>query len=97
MSFKYNFPPCDRCVLLCQGERSLLALYVRHIHDLNEITSHMLEVVRSQLGLLGKVIGLVGRDWSKINYDDKECRVLNYRVIKFFFHSLLLASDSNHL
>ncbi|XP_075867732.1 replication protein A 32 kDa subunit-like [Nelusetta ayraudi] len=37
-----------------EGERSLLAMYVRHIKDLNEITSHMMEVVHSQLGLLGK-------------------------------------------
>lgn len=35
-------------------------MYVRHIKDLNEITSHMMEVVHSQLGLLGKVIGLMG-------------------------------------
>lgn len=57
---KYNFPQCDHCFLLRQGERSLLAMYVRHIKDLNEITSHMMEVVHSQLGLLGKVIGLMG-------------------------------------
>lgn len=45
-------------------------MYVRHIKDLNEITSHMLEVVRSQLGLLGKVIGLMGGYWANANNHD---------------------------
>lgn len=45
--------------MLHQGERSLLAMYVRRIKDLNEITSHMLEVVNAHLKLFGKVTGLV--------------------------------------
>lgn len=45
--------------MLCQGERSLLAMYVRRIKDLNEITSHMLEVVHAHIKLFGKVTGMV--------------------------------------
>lgn len=55
-----NLPQCDCCFLPRQGERSLLAMYVRHIKDPNEITSHMLEVVHCQLDVQGKVIGLTG-------------------------------------
>ncbi|XP_068189827.1 replication protein A 32 kDa subunit-like [Antennarius striatus] len=36
------------------GQRSLLAMSVRCIVDLNEITSHMLEVVRAHMELFGK-------------------------------------------
>lgn len=45
--------------MLRQGERSLLAMYVRRVKDLNEITSHMLEVVHAHIKLFGKVTGLV--------------------------------------
>ncbi|XP_026204836.1 replication protein A 32 kDa subunit-like isoform X2 [Anabas testudineus] len=37
------------------GQRSLLAINIRCIKDLNEITSHMLEVVHSHMQLFGKV------------------------------------------
>lgn len=50
--------------MLHQGERSLLAMYVRRITNLNEITSHMLEVVHAHMKLFGKVTGLV----DAINY-----------------------------
>ncbi|XP_034748636.1 replication protein A 32 kDa subunit-A-like [Etheostoma cragini] len=36
------------------GQRSLLAMDIRCIEDLNEITSHMLEVVQAHLQLFGK-------------------------------------------
>ncbi|XP_032367105.1 replication protein A 32 kDa subunit-A isoform X2 [Etheostoma spectabile] len=36
------------------GQRSLLAMNIRCIEDLNEITSHMLEVVRAHMQLFGK-------------------------------------------
>ncbi|XP_059206777.1 replication protein A 32 kDa subunit-like isoform X2 [Centropristis striata] len=36
------------------GQRSLLAMNVRCINDLNEITSHMLEVVQAHMQLFGK-------------------------------------------
>lgn len=34
-------------------------MYVRRIKDLNEITSHMLDVVHAHIRLFGKVTGLV--------------------------------------
>ncbi|XP_072227199.1 replication protein A 32 kDa subunit-like [Leuresthes tenuis] len=37
------------------GQRSLLAMKIRCIKDLNEITSHMLEVVQAHIQLFGKV------------------------------------------
>ncbi|XP_029370724.1 replication protein A 32 kDa subunit-like [Echeneis naucrates] len=37
------------------GQRSLLAMNIRCIQDLNEITSHMLEVVQAHMQLFGKV------------------------------------------
>ncbi|XP_041811936.1 replication protein A 32 kDa subunit-like [Chelmon rostratus] len=37
------------------GQRSLLAMNIRCIKDLNEITSHMLEVVQAHVQLFGKV------------------------------------------
>ncbi|XP_034016452.1 replication protein A 32 kDa subunit-A-like [Thalassophryne amazonica] len=37
-----------------KGQRSLLACYIRCIKDLNEITSHMLEVVQAHMQLFGK-------------------------------------------
>ncbi|XP_076610661.1 replication protein A 32 kDa subunit-like [Chaetodon auriga] len=36
------------------GQRSLLAMNIRCINDLNEITSHMLEVVQAHVQLFGK-------------------------------------------
>ncbi|TKS88991.1 Replication protein A 32 kDa subunit-A [Collichthys lucidus] len=36
------------------GQRSVLAKYIRHIKDLNEITSHMLEVVHAHMEIFGK-------------------------------------------
>uniref|UniRef100_A0A3P8SCW5 Replication protein A C-terminal domain-containing protein n=1 Tax=Amphiprion percula TaxID=161767 RepID=A0A3P8SCW5_AMPPE len=42
-------------LLYYSGQRSLLAKDIRHIKDLNEITSHMLEVVQAQMQLSGKV------------------------------------------
>ncbi|XP_070778215.1 replication protein A 32 kDa subunit-like [Enoplosus armatus] len=36
------------------GQRSLLAMHIHCIKDLNEITSHMLEVVQSHIHLFGK-------------------------------------------
>ncbi|XP_075968788.1 replication protein A 32 kDa subunit-A-like isoform X3 [Anarhichas minor] len=41
------------------GQRSLLAVNSRCIEDLNEITSHMLEVVHAHMQLFGKVHTLV--------------------------------------
>ncbi|XP_047240260.1 replication protein A 32 kDa subunit-like isoform X3 [Girardinichthys multiradiatus] len=38
-----------------QGQRSLLAMEIRCIKDLNEISSHMLEVVQAHMKLFGKV------------------------------------------
>uniref|UniRef100_A0A3Q3A193 Replication protein A 32 kDa subunit-like n=2 Tax=Kryptolebias marmoratus TaxID=37003 RepID=A0A3Q3A193_KRYMA len=37
------------------GQRSLLAMNIRCVKDLNEITSHMLEVVQAHMQLFGKV------------------------------------------
>ncbi|XP_070703230.1 replication protein A 32 kDa subunit-like [Pempheris klunzingeri] len=37
------------------GQRSLLAMDIRRIEDLNEITSHMLEVVQAHMQLFGEV------------------------------------------
>ncbi|KAK2830039.1 hypothetical protein Q5P01_017970 [Channa striata] len=37
------------------GQRSLLAVNIRCIKDLNEITSHMLEVVQAHMQLFGKI------------------------------------------
>lgn len=44
---------CDLC--LRQGQKFLLALNVRCIQDLNEITSHMMEVVQAHMQLFGQV------------------------------------------
>ncbi|XP_039976972.1 replication protein A 32 kDa subunit-like isoform X2 [Xiphias gladius] len=38
------------------GQRSLLSINIRCIKDLNEITSHMLEVVQAHMQLFGKVL-----------------------------------------
>ncbi|XP_042292134.1 replication protein A 32 kDa subunit-like isoform X1 [Thunnus maccoyii] len=38
-----------------KGQRSLLAMDIRCIKDLNEITSHMLEVVQAHMQLFGKM------------------------------------------
>ncbi|KAM9838326.1 replication protein A 32 kDa subunit-like [Aulostomus maculatus] len=38
-----------------KGQRSLLAMNIRCIKDLNEITSHMMEVVQAHMQLFGKV------------------------------------------
>ncbi|CAK6974074.1 replication protein A 32 kDa subunit-like isoform X2 [Scomber scombrus] len=38
-----------------EGQRSLLAMTIRHIKDLNEITSHMLEVVQAHMQRFGKM------------------------------------------
>ncbi|XP_035849068.1 replication protein A 32 kDa subunit-like isoform X2 [Sander lucioperca] len=43
------------------GQRSLLAMDIRCIKDLNEITSHMLEVVRAHMQLFGKVMHVIRR------------------------------------
>lgn len=39
-----------------EGIRSLLAMNIYCIKDLNEITSHMLEVVNAHMQLFGKVL-----------------------------------------
>ncbi|KAK5612015.1 hypothetical protein CRENBAI_002025 [Crenichthys baileyi] len=41
-----------------QGQRSLLAMDIRCIKDLNEISSHMLEVVQAHMKLFGKVFDM---------------------------------------
>ncbi|XP_028453496.1 replication protein A 32 kDa subunit isoform X2 [Perca flavescens] len=41
------------------GQRSLLAMDIRCIKDLNEITSHMLEVVQAHMQLFGKVMHVI--------------------------------------
>lgn len=45
--------------MLHKGERSLLAMNIHCIKDLNEITSHMLEVVHAHMQLFGKVQELI--------------------------------------
>uniref|UniRef100_A0A8D3BET0 Replication protein A 32 kDa subunit-like n=1 Tax=Scophthalmus maximus TaxID=52904 RepID=A0A8D3BET0_SCOMX len=42
-----------------RGQRYLMAMNIRCIEDLNEITSHMLEVVQAHMQLSGKVLDLV--------------------------------------
>ncbi|KAM4724999.1 replication protein A 32 kDa subunit-like [Anableps anableps] len=57
------------------GQRSLLAMNIRCIKDLNEITSHMLEVVQAHMQLFGKVFDMNMNttvvpqpDWSSGTY-----------------------------
>nr|XP_020462080.1 replication protein A 32 kDa subunit-like isoform X2 [Monopterus albus] len=38
------------------GQRSLLAMNIRFIEDLNELTSHMLEVVQAHMQIFGKMV-----------------------------------------
>uniref|UniRef100_A0A4W6BZY7 OB domain-containing protein n=1 Tax=Lates calcarifer TaxID=8187 RepID=A0A4W6BZY7_LATCA len=47
------------------GQRSLLALNIRCIKDLNEITSHMLEVVQAHMQFFGKGKSL----WKNLTCD----------------------------
>ncbi|KAM6958730.1 replication protein A 32 kDa subunit-like [Aplochiton taeniatus] len=44
-----------------EGLRSLLALKVRCLVDLNEITSHMLEVVQAHMQFAEETVGMVWR------------------------------------
>ncbi|KAM3858606.1 replication protein A 32 kDa subunit-like [Diretmus argenteus] len=44
-----------------KGQRSLLATNVRCPEDVNEITSHMLEVVQAHMQLFGKVLCVIKR------------------------------------
>lgn len=46
------------CVFLSQNHRSVVAFSVRPLEDMNEITSHMLEVVQAHM-VLGKSHSMV--------------------------------------
>ncbi|XP_078124193.1 replication protein A 32 kDa subunit-like [Sander vitreus] len=53
------------------GQRSLLAMDIRCIKDLNEITSHMLEVVRAHMQLFGKAFD-VNMNTTVVSHGDSE-------------------------
>ena len=59
---------------LPNGERYLMAMNIHCIEDLNEITSHMLEVVQAHMQLTGKVCDLV-----------EDCTVTGCLMLWFIF------------
>ncbi|AWP04789.1 putative replication protein A 32 kDa subunit-like isoform 3 [Scophthalmus maximus] len=59
-----------------RGQRYLMAMNIRCIEDLNEITSHMLEVVQAHMQLSGKVLDLVG---VRREYEHRRLMVWKFR------------------
>ncbi|XP_027142511.1 replication protein A 32 kDa subunit-like isoform X2 [Larimichthys crocea] len=55
------------------GQRSVLAKYIRPIKDLNEITSHMLEVVHAHMEIFGKAFD-VNMNATTVSLSETVCR-----------------------